>query len=165
MTGRLAGLPPLIDARARVLVLGSFPSAASLAARRYYAHPKNQFWRILEALLEQPLADSDYATQQVVVQAAGLAIWDVYASCERAGSLDSAIQNAQANDFRALTKHAPQLRRICFNGKTAARFAKPLAALGYDMVIAPSTSPAYTLAFDEKLDAWRAAIGGFLVRA
>jgi hypoxanthine-DNA glycosylase len=154
----LKGLPPILDAQARVLILGSFPSPASLAAGQYYAHRQNQFWRILAALLEQPLAEMDYAARQAAVKAAGIAIWDVYGVCERPGSLDSAIRNGVANDFAALKKSAVAIRRVCFNGQTAGRFAPQLAALGYETVVLPSTSPAYTLPFAEKLARWRGAL-------
>lgn len=157
---RLRGLPPLIDARARVLILGSFPSAASLAAQHYYAHPQNQFWRILAAVLEQPLPAQDYAAKQAALKAAGIAVWDVYGACTRAGSLDSAIRDAQPNDFHCLKKIAPQLRRICFNGKTAGRFAGELEKLGFETTVLPSTSPAYTLSLAAKLAAWRNALTG-----
>lgn len=155
---RLRGLPPILDAQARVLILGSFPSPASLAARQYYAHRQNQFWRILAALLEQPLAEMDYPARQAAVKAAGIAIWDVYGACERPGSLDSAIRNGKPNDFAALKKSAVAIRRVCFNGQTAGRFAPQLAALGYETVVLPSTSPAYTLPFAEKLARWRGAL-------
>lgn len=155
---QLRGLPPILDAQARVLILGSFPSPASLAARQYYAHRQNQFWRILAALLEQPLAEMDYPARQAAVKAAGIAIWDVYGACERPGSLDSAIRNGVANDFAALKKSAVAIRRVCFNGQTAGRFAPQLAALGYETVVLPSTSPAYTLPFAEKLARWRGAL-------
>ena len=155
---QLRGLPPLIDERARVLVLGSFPSTASLAAQHYYAHPQNQFWRVLAAILEQPLTEIDYAAKQAALQAAGIAVWDVYGACERDGSLDSAIRDAQPNDFRRLKKIAPQLRRVCFNGKTAGRFAAELEGIGFETAVLPSTSPAYTLSFAAKLAAWRTAL-------
>lgn len=157
---KLSGLPPIIDERARVLILGSFPSPASLSAGQYYAHRQNQFWRILAAVLEQPLVEMEYAARQVAVKAAGLAIWDVYGSCERAGSLDSAIRNGRPNDFAALQKSAVAIRRVCFNGQTAGRFAPQLAALGYETVVLPSTSPAYTLGFEVKLAAWREWLSG-----
>lgn len=157
---QLTGLPPLIDERARVLILGSFPSAASLGAQQYYAHPQNHFWRILGAVLDQPLIDMDYVARTAVVQAAGIAIWDVYAACRREGSLDSAIRAAVANDVAALRKQAPHLRRVCFNGKTAGRFAPSLTLLGLETFVLPSTSPAYTLPFAAKLAAWRAALDG-----
>ena len=155
---QLAGLAPVIDERARILILGSFPSPASLAAQQYYAHPQNQFWRILAAVLERPLAVMDYAAKLSAVQAAGLGIWDVYGRCARAGSLDSAIRDARANGFDRLKTNAPQLRRVCFNGKTAGKFAGQFAALGCETLVLPSTSPAYTLAFAAKLAAWQAAL-------
>lgn len=159
MSARLCGLPPVIDRRARVLILGSFPSAASLAAQQYYAHPQNQFWRVLGAVIGQPLKDLPYAARLAAVRAAGIAIWDIYASCERAGSLDSAIRDAVANDFAALEKSAPALRRVCFNGRTAARRLREMEALGYQAVVLPSTSPAHAgMTFEDKLARWRAAL-------
>ena len=154
----LRGLPPVSDRQARVLILGSFPSAASLAAQQYYAHRQNQFWRILGALLDAPLPAMDYVARQFAVMAAGIAIWDVFAACERSGSLDSAIRNGVAQDFSKLRKMTPQLRRICFNGQTAGGFGAKLAGLGYETVILPSTSPAYTLAFGKKLELWRSGM-------
>lgn len=160
-TERLVGLPPLIGPAARVLILGSFPSEASLAASHYYAHKQNQFWRILGAVIGQPLAAMDYAAKQSAVKAAGLAIWDVYASCERAGSLDSAIRSGVPNDFERLRKSAVALRRICFNGQTAGRFAPQLAALGYETLVLPSTSPANaSWSLERKLTAWCDALTG-----
>jgi hypoxanthine-DNA glycosylase len=139
-----------------VLILGSFPSQASLAAQQYYAHRQNQFWRVLAALLGQPLPAMDYAAKQAAVKAAGLAIWDVYGACSRAGSLDSAIRDAETNDFARLKTDAPRLRRICFNGKTAGRFMRQMDALGYETCILPSTSPANaSLNFEAKLALWR----------
>lgn len=155
---RLGGLAPLIDERARVLILGSFPSEASLAAQQYYAHRQNHFWRILGAIVDRPLFEMDYAAKQAALKDAGIAVWDVYGRCLREGSLDAAIRDAQPNDFAQLRKIAPQLARACFNGKTAGKFAPRLAALGFETVVLPSTSPAYTLGFAAKLDAWREAL-------
>ncbi len=160
-TQRLTGLPPIIDARARMLILGSFPSEASLAAQQYYAHKQNQFWKILGAILQQPLFEMDYADRKAVVQAAGIAIWDVFASCERAGSLDSAIRNGIPNDFAALKKSAPALRHVLFNGKTPGCFAPQLQSLGLDTLVLPSTSPANaTWGFERKLKAWIDGVTG-----
>jgi len=154
----LFGFPPIIDERARILILGSFPSTASLAAQQYYAHRQNQFWRMMSALLDTPLVDRDYAARQQALRDAGIAVWDVYASCERTGSLDSAIRGATLNDFSRLRKHAPALRRVCFNGQMAGRHERIFAGLGYATLVLPSTSPAYTLAFEKKLAAWRDAL-------
>jgi len=156
---RLHGLPPIIDERAEVLILGSFPSTASLAARQYYAHKQNQFWRILGEVIGQPLKEMDYTARQAAVKAAGIAIWDVYASCEREGSLDTAIREPVPNDFARLKKSALALRRVCFNGGTAGRFTRHLAPLGLETLILPSTSPANaSWSYGRKLAAWRAAL-------
>lgn len=97
--GLLVGLPPILDARIETLILGSFPSPASLVARQYYAHRQNQFWRLLGALLSQPLADLDYAEKQRTLLSHRIGLWDVYHRCTRQGALDSAIQAAALNDF------------------------------------------------------------------
>lgn len=142
-----------------MLILGSFPSTASLAARQYYAHPQNQFWRVLGAVIGQPLKEMDYPARIAAVQAAGIAIWDVFASCERAGSLDTAIHDAVPNPLAVLKKSAPALRRICFNGRMAARRIREVEALGYEAMVLPSTSPAHAgMSFDEKLARWRAIL-------
>jgi hypoxanthine-DNA glycosylase len=142
-----------------VLVLGSFPSTASLVAQQYYAHPQNQFWRILGEVIGRPLKEMDYPARLAAVQAAGIAIWDVFATCERAGSLDSAIREAQPNDLRALRTVAPELRRICFNGRMAAKRICEVEAFGFEAVVLPSTSPAHAgMSFEQKLAAWHAAL-------
>ncbi len=152
---RLTGLAPVIDQRARVLILGSFPSTASLTAQQYYAHPQNQFWRVLGAVTGQPLRDMDYPARIAAVQAAGIAIWDIYSSCERAGSLDAAIRDARENNLAHLKESAPALRRICFNGRTAARRIREVEAMGFEALILPSTSPAHAgMRFEEKLARW-----------
>jgi TDG/mug DNA glycosylase family protein len=156
---QLRGLPPILDAQARVLILGSFPSPASLAAGQYYAHKQNQFWRILAAVLDQPLVEMEYAAKQAAVKAAGIAIWDVYAECERAGALDSAIRNGVPNDFAALRKSAVAVRHVCFNGQAAGKFVPELTALGFETLVLPSTSPANaSWSFERKLAAWRSAL-------
>jgi len=142
-----------------VLILGSFPSTASLAAQQYYAHPQNQFWRILGAALEQPLREMDYAVRVETVKSAGIAIWDVFASCERAGSLDTAIRDAKPNRLASLKDSVPALRRVCFNGRMAARRIREVEALGFEAMVLPSTSPAHAgMSFAEKLALWRTAL-------
>src|SRR5690606_22663753 len=94
---RLQGLPPVADARTRLIILGSFPGAASLRAQQYYAHPQNKLWPILATLWPQhpQPAHSDYAARCEWLLARGLGLWDVYDSCERQGSLDSVIRTPQ----------------------------------------------------------------------
>lgn len=155
----LTGLPPILDAGVETLILGSFPSPASLAAQQYYAHRQNQFWRLLGALTGEPLPELDYCVRQQRLLAHRIGVWDVYRRCAREGALDAAIQSAEPNDFSRLAVELPHLRRVCFNGKTSGKFERWFAAQGYATLVLPSTSPAYTLAFERKLDAWRAALG------
>lgn len=153
------GLPPVIDRHTRVLVLGSFPGEASLAARQYYAHPRNQFWRLLGALLDEPLPELPYAERLTRVLAHRVGIWDVLGACVREGSLDSNIRHPQANDFERLRQLAPSLRRVGFNGGTSGRFAPQFAAHGYETVVLPSSSPAHAArTFEQKLELWRALL-------
>ena len=161
---RLQGLPPVVGLDTRLLVLGSFPGVASLKAQQYYGHPQNHFWKILQALWpDDPLPTREqYAERCAWALAHGLGIWDVYASCEREGSLDSAIRNAEVNDFAALRARCPQLRLIAHNGGESFRHAKAVrAALGvehFPLVQLPSTSPANaSWSFERKLAAWREA--------
>lgn len=155
----LTGLPPILDAEVEALILGSFPSPASLAARHYYAHKQNQFWRVMAEVLGEPLLGYDYAEKQRCLLRHRVGVWDVYRACRREGALDSAIEAAEPNDFSLLKKNAPRLRRICFNGKTSGRFERWFAGQGYETCVLPSTSPAYTLAFARKVAAWREVWG------
>ncbi len=160
MMQRLTGLAPVIGPDTRMLVLGSFPSVASLRDRQYYAHPQNHFWKILQALWpEHPAPGPEcYAERCAWVLARGLGIWDVYASCEREGSLDSAIRNAVVNDFAALRVSCPELRLIAHNGGESYKHAKHTAIIGLPVLRMPSTSPANaSWSFERKLSAWRTA--------
>jgi len=155
----LAGLPPSLDRNTHTLILGSFPGAASLQAQQYYAHPRNQFWDLLSAILNEDLRKLDYHARLLALLAHRIGLWDVIAACEREGSLDSAIRNAQSNDFANLKHHCPDLRRVCFNGKTSGKFAPQFAQAGFDTLLLPSSSPAYAQrSFSEKLVAWQGII-------
>jgi hypoxanthine-DNA glycosylase len=150
----LIGLPPILDAEVETLILGSFPSPASLTAQHYYAHRQNQFWRVMAEVLGEPLAELDYAEKQRRLLRHHVGVWDVYRACRREGALDSAIEAAEPNDFSLLKERAPRLARVFFNGQTSGRFARWFAGRGYATRILPSTSPAYTLAFARKTLAW-----------
>ncbi len=151
----LAGFPPVLDRSTRILILGSFPGEASLAAQQYYAHPRNQFWRLLSAVLEDPLATLPYEQRLQKLLAQRIGVWDVIAVCEREGSLDTAIRRAQANDFAWLKEQCPQLSRVCFNGKTSGKFESQFAHAGFETLVLPSSSPANAqLSFEQKLAQW-----------
>ena len=155
----LTGLAPVIDTRTRILVLGSFPGAASLAAQQYYAHPRNLLWPILSALTGEPLAQLPYAERLPRLLAHGLGLWDVLGACEREGSLDSAIRKPAANDFARLRELCPLLETVGFNGQTSGKFAPQFADAGYRTVVLPSTSPAYaSLTLAQKLEQWKTLV-------
>ena len=158
----LVGLAPLVSGNTRLLVLGSFPSVASLARQQYYAHPQNQFWRIFQAIwssgrrinyLDSYQNRTDWLLEQ------GVGVWDVYASCEREGSLDSAIRCAQLNDLAGLRLRCPQLRAVAHNGGESFKHARHTAALGVPAYKLPSTSPANaSWSLERKLAAWREVV-------
>jgi double-stranded uracil-DNA glycosylase len=155
--------PPIARETARVLILGTMPGGASLRAQQYYAHPRNQFWPILGALLGFDPA-SPYDARVAALRAADIALWDVLRSCIRPGSLDSAIEprSTVPNDFAGFLAAHPQIRRICFNGAKAAalyaRLVQPQLTGGREIrqLRLPSTSPAHAaLPFAAKLQAWQ----------
>lgn len=157
---RLDGFGPVFAPDTRLMVLGSFPGVASLTQQQYYAHPRNHFWPILSALWGLDLTGMPYAQRLEVVRGRGLGIWDVYAHCRREGSLDSAIEAPELNDFAGLRIQAPALRAVAHNGGESARVMKHLQALGLQVHRLPSTSPANaSWSFDRKLAAWRAVFG------
>jgi hypoxanthine-DNA glycosylase len=149
----------VINARVETLVLGSFPSAASLAAGQYYAHPRNQFWHILGAVLGERLNELAYAQRLERLLAHAIGLWDVIAVCEREGSLDAAIRNAQRNDVRRVLRRAPRLQRVLLNGQLAGRAAPWFEAAGFASVVVPSSSPAFaSLSVSGKVALWRQAL-------
>ncbi len=161
------GLPPVLGRRPRprLLLLGSMPGAVSLAHARYYAHPRNAFWPILAQLLGAE-ADCPYHRRLAMVRRAGIALWDVLASCERRGSLDSAIVRGseRPNDIPALLATEPGIAAIGLNGgKAAQAFRRHILPVlpaerraSLELVQLPSTSPAHAaMGFEQKLAAWR----------
>jgi hypoxanthine-DNA glycosylase len=154
---RLVGLDPIVSADTSVLILGSFPGSRSLAERQYYAHPQNQFWKILHAIWPQhplPGGANSYLARCNWLLARGLGVWDVYAACEREGSLDTAIRNAEVNDIVGL--HLPRLSAIAHNGGESFKHARHTQGFGVPVYRLPSSSPANaSWSFERKRDAWR----------
>ncbi|HUX42305.1 MAG TPA: DNA-deoxyinosine glycosylase [Rectinemataceae bacterium] len=135
----LLGLPPLDPKGARVLILGSFPSALSLERSEYYGHPRNQFWPIIAtiasremsvegeaeyAVIEEP--PPDWPSRMALAARLRLAIWDLVASCQRKGSLDAAIKNPILNDINGFVASRPTIDSILLNGAAAAMFFERL---------------------------------------
>jgi len=164
-TAHATGFPPIASRDARVLVLGSMPSVASLAKRQYYGHPRNAFWVIMGRLFGAS-PDLPYGERQQILQARGVAVWDVLRECYREGSLDTSIEVASEvpNDFEAFFRQHPHIHTVCFNGHKAEaayrRHVLPLVGDGNRQlrtVRLPSTSPAHAgRSLDEKLADWQA---------
>jgi len=157
----LLGLAPVIAPDTRILLLGSFPGAASLAAQQYYAHPRNQFWKLVGALVGEDLYGLPYDERLPRLLAHRFGLWEVLAACEREGSLDSSIRKPAANDFERLRHLCPQLETVGFNGQASGKFAPQFAQAGYRTVVLPSSSPAHmAMTFEQKLAVWRQLTGG-----
>jgi double-stranded uracil-DNA glycosylase len=156
----LDGLPPLIDDRSKVLVLGSFPSEMSLAKREYYGNPQNHFWLVMEALFGIDRT-APYAQRTAALAKSGVAVWDVIARCSREGSGDDKITDAVANPLITLLEDHPAIRRVFFNGGMAFRTARLLVPrlFGLSGVACeqmPSTSPRNArMPLAAKAEAWR----------
>jgi hypoxanthine-DNA glycosylase len=159
-----SGLPPIARPDARLFVLGSLPGDASLAAARYYAHPTNQFWRLLGSAIGEELQSLSYDERLARLADRRIGLWDVIASAARCGSLDQAIRQAEHNQIEHLLRDFPALRAIAFNGATATARGRKLIGdppAGVELIDLPSSSAANTKAFAEKVAAW-AALGDFL---
>ena len=158
----LTGLPPLISSQTRLLILGSFPGVVSLQAQQYYGHPQNQFWRVLSAIFGDIYGSSpvntgvsSYQNRSDWLLSKNLGVWDVYASCQREGSLDSNIRQAVLNDFSILRTLCPNLQAIAHNGGESFKHAKHTKNLGFPVFKLPSTSPANaSWSFERKVAAW-----------
>jgi hypoxanthine-DNA glycosylase len=150
------GLPPIARADARLFILGSLPGDASLAAGQYYAHPQNQFWRLLGQVVEEELHRMDYAARLDRLAEHRIGLWDVIGSAVRRGSLDQAIRDANHNRVEHLVRDFPELRAIAFNGGTSAAIGRKLVGTKHDLTLIdlPSSSPANTRPFAEKAAVW-----------
>ncbi len=152
-----AGLPPIARCDARLFLLGSLPGDASLAAQRYYAHPSNQFWRLLGTAMGEELASLSYEQRLERLAIRRLGLWDVIASANRRGSLDQAIRDAQHNQIEHLLHDFADLRAIAFNGATASGAGRKLIGdppPTLRLIDLPSSSAANTRPFAEKASRW-----------
>ncbi|MDO4582338.1 MAG: DNA-deoxyinosine glycosylase [Bacillota bacterium] len=153
-------IAPVYDQRSRLLILGSFPSAASREQGFFYGHPRNRFWQLLAALYGCPLPASVEQKRRLLLEHQ-LAVWDVVAECDIRGSADSSIRNVRVNDIGSILAAAP-IERIALNGQTAARlYRRYCGDLRRDSVCLPSTSPANAACSTERLcDEWRPYLCG-----
>lgn len=162
---RVRSFEPIEDRNAKLLILGSMPGRASLAAGQYYAHAQNVFWRIVSDLLDIH-AHAPYESRVEALKSARIAVWDVLQSCVREGSLDTMIEKETevANDFRSFFRTHRGITRVFFNGAKAEASFRRHVSRELDggpaiFVRLPSTSPANaSLSFARKLGVWRAIL-------
>jgi double-stranded uracil-DNA glycosylase len=151
------GLPPVAGPDARLFVLGSLPGDASLAVGRYYAHPTNQFWRLLGGAMGEELQSLPYDERLARLAHRRVGLWDVIASASRRGSLDQAIREAEHNAIEHLLNDFADLRAIAFNGSTAAAVGRRLIGdppARVQLIDLPSSSAANTRPMSEKAAQW-----------
>jgi hypoxanthine-DNA glycosylase len=156
----LEGLPPIGSPDARLVILGNMPSVLSLSSGQYYGNPRNAFWRIVGALFGCA-PDVPYEQRVAMLDRNDIAVWDVLKHCRRIGSLDSAIEpdSMVANDFGSFFAAHPNVERVYFNGAAAERNFTRLVDLDVPGTLRlPSTSPAQTMRYADKLAAWRAGL-------
>lgn len=148
--------PYFINSNTEILILGTMPGLVSLAKQEYYANPRNHFWKIMYTIFDAlPIAETfEEKVQFILSNKVGL--WDVLENCERKGSLDIHIKNQSENDFKSLLNEFPSIKKIIFNGKQShAFFYKRFGQIeGITYYVMPSTSPANTMSFEDKLKIW-----------
>lgn len=153
---RHTSFAPHVAADTRLLILGSLPGARSLAEQQYYAHPTNQFWRLVGTVIDRPLATLPYDQRLVALHDAKIGLWDVIRSAERQTSSDSHIRDAEAHDLGALVATLPDLRMIAFNGGTASAIGRRQLPTPENVTLVdlPSSSAANTHGYATKLEQW-----------
>ena len=154
----IQSFPPFINSETKILILGTMPGIASLEKQEYYAHKRNHFWKIMYTLLDNLPISEIFEEKIQLLQANNIGLWDVLENCERKGSLDIHIRNQKENNFETLFKEFPGITKIIFNGKESHKyFLKKFGQIkGITYYVMPSTSPANTMSFENKLKIWSA---------
>lgn len=155
MQKRISSFPPIISEGSKILILGSVPGVKSLEMQQYYAHPQNQFWKIIFKLFEEDFT-ADYQKRTEIIRKNNIALWDVIDSCEREGSLDTKIRNEEHNDILKILRHHPNIKAVFCNGQKSFKNLKKILGKESEIPIfvLPSTSPLHTISFDKKLAEW-----------
>jgi len=154
--------PPVVGRRPKVLILGSMPGAESLRRRQYYAHPRNQFWRLVGDALGEELSGLSYLRRLAALKRRGVALWDTIADCARTGSLDARIRRERPNDIAGLVRRL-DVRAVLLNGGKAKQMFLRHAAKklpdGVFVAALPSSSPAAaSVPYARKARLWRRAL-------
>ncbi len=141
---------PILFPDTQILILGTFPSLDSFKYDFYYAHKRNQFWKILADIYDMPVESR--AEKITLLQRAKIGLWDIVASCERKNSSDTNLKNCTLHDIPAVLKVYPSIVLIAFTGQKAAQlYRKGYADLPVKTVVLPSPSPAYaSMRYEER---------------
>lgn len=152
----ITSFAPYINSDTEILILGTMPGIASLEKQEYYAHPRNHFWKIIYTLFNNMPINAIFDEKIKFLELNRIGLWDVLQNCERKGSLDIHIKNQTENDFDALFQKYPSINKIIFNGKESHKyFLKKFGQKeGITYYVMPSTSPANTMSFENKLKIW-----------
>lgn len=155
MQKRISSFPPIISEGSKILILGSVPGVKSLEMQQYYAHPQNQFWKIIFQLFEEDFT-SNYQKITEIIRKNNIALWDVIDSCEREGSLDTKIRNEEHNDIMKILREHLTIKAVFCNGQKSFKNLKKILGRESEIPIfvLPSTSPLHTVSFDKKLAEW-----------
>jgi len=146
---------PLVFKDSKILILGSFPSIDSFDKAFYYAHPRNQFWRLLSKLSKYPINNRD---QKIwLLKESKIALWDMVANCTRENSLDDALENIEVNDIAQFLEEHPSIEKVAFTGRLSEKlFKMNFDYLNVETVYLPSPSPAYAkMSFEQKLERYK----------
>lgn len=156
MQKRISSFPPIISEGSKILILGSVPGVKSLEMQQYYAHPQNQFWKIIFQLFEEDFT-ADYQKRTEIIRKNNIALWDVIDSCEREGSLDTKIRNEEHNDIKKILREHLTIKAVFCNGQKSFKNLKKILGKESEIPIfvLPSTSPLHTVSFDKKLAEWK----------
>lgn len=152
------GFPPVLDENTEILILGSLPGDESLRRRQYYGHPGNDFWRLVGNAIGENLQDMNYETRLETLKRHKIGLWDVFKAGKREGSQDSNIREEEVNQFSILKKMAPELKVVCFNGKTSGKYEPVLRAIGYETKVLPSSSGINRRNVKKRESEWEAAL-------
>lgn len=150
---RIFSFPPVVDEHSEILIMGSIPGKKSLEMQQYYAHPQNQFWKIMFELFEEDFS-TDYQKKIQLLKKHRIALWDVIDSCERKGSLDSDIRNEEHNTVLQLLEKFTGIKIIFCNGKKSYHSLQKILTNNFPVKVLPSTSPAFTIPYQQKLLEW-----------
>lgn len=156
MKSRIKSFPPVVSENSKILILGSIPGVKSLEKQEYYAHPQNQFWKLMFCIFNEEFS-MNYEDRTNLLKNNKIAIWDTIESCERVGSLDTNIKNEVSNQIPDLLENYPNIKVIFCNGQKS--YKNLLKLLGKEfkipIVLMPSTSPLHTISFESKLKEWK----------